>query len=86
MNSMKADLIRKYVAGVDFRSDDWSIHMMAEEMKRFLGEMPSIDVNYKKDVMVTELTGVSKEITKLDKVSVIFTDTDDRIKKLEFKV
>jgi len=86
MNSMKADLIRKYIADIDFKSGDWSIHRMAEDMRRFLGEAPSVDVDYRKDVLVAELTGTSREIKRLDKVSVVFTDTDDRIKKLEFRI
>lgn len=83
---MKADLIRKYMAGVDFKGGEWSIHTMAQEMQRFLGEVPSVDVGYRKDVMVTELTGIAKEIKVLDKVTVVFTDTDDKIKKIDFKV
>jgi hypothetical protein len=86
MKSIKADLIRKYMAAVDFRGDDWSIHTMAQEMKSFLGEQPSVDVTYRKDVMVTELTGTSREIKMVDKVTVVFTDTDDKIKKMDFKV
>jgi hypothetical protein len=85
MNSMKAELIRKYMSDVNLRSDEWSIHDMAQEMRKFLGETPSIDVAWSKDVMVSELTGKAKEIRVLDKISVVFTDTDDRIKKLEFK-
>jgi hypothetical protein len=86
MNSMKADLIRKYVSEIDFRGEDWSIHTMMQEMQKFLGEVPSVDVGYKKDVMVTELTGMSKEIKTVEKVSVVFTDTDDRIKRIDFLV
>lgn len=86
MNSMKADLIRKYMANVDFKKEEWSIHTIAQEMQRFLGEIPSVDVIYKKDVMVTELTGKAKEIKELDKIAIVFTDTDDKIKKLEFKI
>lgn len=83
---MKADLIRKYIANINFKSEDWSIHQIALEMKKFLGETPSVDVMYKKDVMVMEKGGMSKEIKKIDKVSIVFTDTDDIIKKLEFKI
>ncbi len=86
MNSMKADAIKKYLANINFKTDNWSIHEIASEMRKFLGETPSVDVSYTKDVMVTELTGLSKEIKVLDKISVVFTDTDDKIKKLEFKI
>lgn len=83
---MKADLIRKHIANINFKSEDWSIHQIASDLQKYLGEIPSIDISYRKDVMVTELTGESKEIKKLDKVAIIFTDTDDKIKKLEFKI
>lgn len=86
MVSMKAELIKKYMSDVNFRSDEWSIHEMTQDMRKFLGETPSIDVSWAKDVMVSELTGKAKEIRVLEKVTVVFTDTDDRIKKLEFKV
>ncbi len=85
MNSMKADLIRKYITNINFKTEDWSIHTISQEMKKFLGEMPSVDVHYKKDVMVNEVTGLAKEIKALEKISIVFTDTDDKIKKLEFK-
>lgn len=85
MNSMKADAIRKYVAGIDFRRGDWSIHDMVRDMQRFLGEAPSVDVTYRKDAMVAELTGTAREVKLLDKITVVFTDTDDKIKKIEFK-
>jgi hypothetical protein len=52
-------------------------------MKKFLGERPSLDIQYQKDVMVNEVSGESKEIEKLVKVSVVYTDTDDKIKKFE---
>jgi hypothetical protein len=34
--------------------------------------------------MVNEFTGESKEINKIEKICVIFTDLDEKIKKLEF--
>ncbi len=83
MDSLKVSAIKEYLGGIDFKNDDWSIHKISEDMKRFLGETPAIDISYKKDVMVTEVTGEAKEIKNLNKVSIIFTDTDDKIKKLE---
>ena len=70
---------------INFRTEDWSIHKITDEMKRFLGETPSIDVVYKKQPMLNE-SGTAKEVSKLEKISVIFTDIDDKIKKLEFKI
>ena len=34
--------------------------------------------------MVNEFTGESKEFKDIDKIFVIYTDTDDRFKKIEF--
>ena len=34
--------------------------------------------------MVNEFTGESKEFVDVDKIQIIFTDTDDRFKKIEF--
>lgn len=83
MDSLKMSAIKDYLSKIDFKNDDWSVHKMSEDMKVFLGEMPAIDVSYKKDVMVTEFTGESKEIKKLNKISIIFTDLDEKIKKLD---
>lgn len=83
MESLKVTAIKEYLAKIDFKNDDWSIHKITQDMQRFLGETPAIDILYKKDVMVTEISGESKEIKKLNKVSIVFTDTDDKIKKLE---
>ena len=42
------------------------------------------DVVYKKDVMINEFSGEAKEFLDIDKIQIIFTDTDDKIKKIEF--
>ncbi len=84
MSSLKEMSIREYISNVDFRSDNWGISKIKEDMRRFLGEEPGIDVVYKKDVMVNEVSGIAKEIVEVDKIQIIFMDTDDKFKKLEF--
>jgi len=84
MSSMKEMAIRDYISKIDFKNDDWKLPKIKEEMRRFLGEEPGIEIVYKKDVMVNEFTGESKEFLDVDKIQIIFTDTDDRFKKLEF--
>jgi hypothetical protein len=86
MSSMKEIAVREYIQRVDFISGDWSIHTIKEDMRRFLGEEPAIDVIYKKDVMVNEVTGKAQEIKEVDKIQIVFTDTDDRFRKVEFKI
>lgn len=81
---MKEIAIREYISKIDFKNDDWSINRIKEDMRRFLGEEPGIDVIYKKDIMLNEVTGKAHEIKDIDKVQIVFTDTDDKFKKLEF--
>ena len=84
MNSLKEMSIRDYISKINFKSDDWKISQITEDMKRFLGEEPGIDIIYKKDVMVNEFTGEAKEFKQIDKVQIVFTDLDNKFKKLEF--
>ena len=84
MNSMKEMAIRDYISKINFKTDDWKVSQIEEDMRRFLGEEPGIDIIYKKDVMVNEFTGEAKEFKDVDRVSIIFTDLDNRFKKIEF--
>lgn len=86
MSSMKEMAIREYISHIDFKNDDWKISKIKEDMRRFLGEEPGIDVLYKKDVMINEFTGVAQEIKDIDKIQIIFFDTDEKFKKIEFIV
>lgn len=84
IGSMKEMAIKEYIAKINFRTDDWKLSQIKEDMRRFLGEEPGIDIIYKKDVMINETTGEAVEFKDIDKVEIIFTDTDDKFKKLEF--
>jgi len=83
MASMKENSIREYMMNVDFNSD-WSLNQIQEDLKKMLGEIPGIDIDYKKDVLINEREGTATEYQKVDRVKIIFTDLDDRFKKLEF--
>ncbi len=86
MNSLKEMSIREYISKINFKTDDWKLSKIKEDMRRFLGEEPGIDVIYKKDVMVNEVTGEAKEFKDISKIQIVFTDTDDKFKKIEFIV
>ena len=86
MYSLKETAIREYISKIDWKRDNWSYEILENDMKKFLGERPTLDVKYEKDVMVNEVSGESKEFNRLTKVSVIYTDTDDKIKKFEIIV
>ena len=84
MSSMKEMAIREYIANIDFKNDDWKLSKIKEDMRKFLGEEPGVDILYKKDVMVNEVTGIAKEFLDVDKIQIIFTDLDNSFKKIEF--
>jgi hypothetical protein len=83
MYSLKESAIREYISRINWKRDNWSYVQVEEDMRKFLGERPTLEISYQKDVMVNEVTGESKEIKKLSNISVIFTDLDDKIKKIE---
>ena len=85
MYSLKEQAIRNYIAKVNFNTD-WSYIKIEEDMRKFLGERPSLQPTYTKDVMLNEVTSEAKEIKKLEKIAVIFTDTDDKLKKIEILI
>lgn len=84
MASMKELSIREYLSKIDFNRDDWKISQMQKDMRMFLGEEPAIDIQYKKDVMINEILGEAQEIKKIEKISIVFTDLNDKFNKLEF--
>jgi hypothetical protein len=84
MVSMKEISIREYISNVDFNREDWSLAKIKEDMRRFLGEEPGIDIIYKKDVILNEILSEAQEISKVDRISIVFTDLDDKFKKVEF--
>ena len=86
MNSMKEMAIREYISKIDFVRDDWKLSQIKEDMRRFLGEEPGIDIMYKKDVVLNEFLGEAEEIKKVERISIVFTDLDDKFKKLEFLI
>lgn len=81
---MKELAIREYISKIDFIRDDWSLNTIKENLRKFLGEEPGIDVSYKKDVLINEVKGSVEEIKTIDRVSIVFTDLDNKFKKLEF--
>ena len=85
MYSLKEQSIRSYLSKVNWR-DNWSYNILEEDMRKFLGERPTLDIKYQKDVMVNEVSGESREFTKLSSVSVVFTDTNERLKKIEILI
>lgn len=84
--TLKESSIRDYVSNIDFSSDEWGLSKMKKDMRVFLGEEPAIDVIYKKDVLINEDTEEAREIMDIDKVEIVFYDTDEKFKKVEFKI
>jgi len=85
MQSLKEEAIRSYIEQIDFNGD-WSYEVIEKEISKFIGERPSLDVKYKKDVLLVEGSKKAKEIQKLEKISIIYTDLDNQIKKIEILI
>lgn len=85
MNSLKENIIKEYMSSINFRGD-WAYEVIEQELAKRLGERPSMDVTYKKDVMIMEGSKKAKEIKVLEKVSIIYTDLDNKIKRYEIKI
>ena len=87
MPSMKENAIRNYIATIDFKRDDWKLPEIKENLRRFLGEEPGIDIVYKKDVILNEFKGEAEEITAVQKITILFSENlDNQLKKLEFLI
>ena len=48
MGSLKEIAIRDYISRIDFKTDDWKISKIKEDMRLFLGEEPGFEITYKK--------------------------------------
>lgn len=82
---MKEQLIREYISKINFKKD-WNYNQIEEGMRKILGERPSMDVNYIKDVMLNEVSGEAKEVKRISSVTVVFLETDDKFKKVVIPV
>ena len=85
-SSIKELAIKEYFSKINFNNDNWSLYAIKNDLKKILGEEPGVDITYKKDILLNEILGTSKEISKIDRVMIVFTDTNDTFKKLEFLI
>lgn len=84
--TLKEISIREYISSIDFQRDDWKSSKIEEDMKKFLGEVPGIEIEYVKDVMINEATKRPIEFKKINKISIVFFDLDEKFKKIEFSI
>jgi hypothetical protein len=82
--TLKEMSIREYISNIDFKRDDWKLSKIKEDMRKFLGEEPGVDIIYKNDTLVNEELGEAKVIKTLEKISIVFFDTDEKFKKIDF--
>ena len=47
---IKENYIKEYLSNINFKSDDWTVDSIKDDLKKMLGEYPAIDIIYKKDV------------------------------------
>jgi hypothetical protein len=84
--TLKEQAIRDYISKIDFHTSEWKVSDLKEDMKRFLGEQPAIEITYKKDVMINEDTKKPQEFLDIDRMKIVFFDLDDKYKKIEFLI
>jgi hypothetical protein len=84
--SIKESIIQNYISSINWKRDDWKISEIKEDLKKSLGEEPSVVVNWKKDVMINEVSGNAEEIKVPEYIQIVFTDLDDKIKKLQYRL
>jgi hypothetical protein len=84
--TLKESAIRNYISNIDFKRDDWKLSDIKRDMRTFLGEEPGVDIIYKKDVLINEATMKAEEFVGIDKIEIVYYDTDEKFKKLEFRV
>lgn len=82
--SIKEELIKNYINSIDFNYDDWNVNTIKEDLKKIIGEMPAIDIEYEKQVYIDESNRRAKEILKPQKMIIVFMDELDNYKKIEF--
>jgi hypothetical protein len=84
--TLKESAIRNYISNIDFKRDDWKLSDIKRDMRTFLGEEPGVDIIYKKDILINEATMKAEEFVGIDKIEIVYYDTDEKFKKLEFRV
>ncbi len=83
---IKEGFIKEYLSNINFKSNNWSVDKIKDDLKKLIGEYPAIDVVYKKDVIVNEDTQESREVHDVDKISIVFTNEKDNFQKIEILV
>lgn len=84
--SMKENSIHDYFGKINLRDRGLNLNRIEEDLVKLLGERPSVNPTWVKDVMLSEDRKNAREIKLLDSISVVFTDLDEKIKKIEFRV
>lgn len=79
--NIKEKIVKDYISSINFKLDDWKYQEIEENLRQLLGERPTLDIKYQKDVMINEDSGEAIEYNRLNSVSVFFMDDDDKIKK-----
>jgi hypothetical protein len=83
---MKETLLHDYFGKINLRDRGLNLNRIEEDLVKLLGERPSVNPTWVKDVMLSEDRKNAREIKRLDSISVVFTDLDEKIKKIEFRV
>ncbi len=84
--SLKESAINNYIGNLNLRQEDLNLNQIEQDLIKLLGERPSVQPKWVRDAMLLEDRKSAREIKRLDSISIIFTDLDDKIKKIEIKI
>jgi hypothetical protein len=74
---MKEEIIREYISKINIKNGNFSIKVIKEDLRRLLREIPAIQVNWKKDEVLTEIKGQSKVVDSVKSITIAFSDGED---------
>ena len=83
MSSIKLEAIKSVIMNYNFEGD-WKVKDVKEKIRLLIGENVGMQIQYMKDAKINEVLGKAEEITVIDKISITFTDVDDKIKTVDF--
>ena len=85
MKTITESNINNFMSGIDFKGN-WTVNEIKQGIQKFTGELPGVQINYKKDISINEIKGEVTEVKKVDNIEIVFTDLDNRIKRLSFNI
>ena len=70
----KEEAIASVIAATDFKGNTYSIKEIKERIKRAIGEVPGLDLEFNADTMLSEDRQSTKRIVEVRAIKISYTD------------